>query len=125
MKGMAFAEWRGVMKKADREIYLALTDEINWGLCGFCRYAQTEGSVCCDGYFECVHPLEVIADQSHYEALGAFPGNDCWGFKPKLNVRDTADVVGIILAENFDPEKTQWVRYSPDKIVVEGSRKER
>ncbi len=95
------------MKKAEREIYITLAAEIDWPLCGFCRYNECEGSACYeDSYSECRHPLDAIAEQWEWDSLS--PNADCWGFSPYINVRDTADIVGLILSMNYDPEKVQW-----------------
>ena len=82
------------MKAEQRTIYLVLTEEINWMLCSFCKFAQA-GFEC--GMAECHHPLEVISGDMMVEE----PGADCWAFRPNLPVPDIADIVGIILAEGW------------------------
>ena len=91
------------MKKDKRLVYLELTKEIEWNLCPVCRYNIFRGSVCCDGYQECHHPLEVITDMM--DDSGLEPGGDCWGFRNKYPLSDIADLVGIILSHNLDSEK--------------------
>jgi hypothetical protein len=109
------------MKKAEREIYLALANEIDWGICGFCRYSEFSGSSCDEGAeLYCKHPIDKIGDNCD---MGC-PGEDCWGFNPKVNVRDTADIIGCILA-NFDSMKCQWWKEPDGQIKVQGLPKEK
>jgi hypothetical protein len=106
------------VKKVDREIYIILSAEIDWNLCGFCRYCRCDGSVCCEAsYCECEHPLEVITDDAESGCI--CPGDDCWGFKPYVNVRDMADIVGLVLANNWDTETVSWHK-DDGKILVAG-----
>ena len=105
------------MKKIDREIYITLAAEIDWNLCGFCRYARWEGSPCCeDVSMECEHPIEAIDDIARWMDS---PNQDCWGFKPRVNVRDLADIVGLILANDWDRERVSW-RKEEGQIKVSG-----
>jgi hypothetical protein len=111
------------MKKKDREIYITLAGEIDWDLCGFCRYSRCDGSACCESsYCECEHPLEVITDNAESGCI--CPGDDCWGFKPAVNVRDCADIVGLILANDWDPERVSW-RKEDGQIKVSGLAREK
>jgi hypothetical protein len=101
------------MKKIDREIYVTLAAEIDWNLCGFCRYNRCEGSACEDGWSECEHPLWEVSEYADSNVDS--PGCDCWGFRPWVNVRDCADIVGLILSLNYDPEKVVW--WKEDKQI--------
>lgn len=103
------------MKKAEREIYIILAGEIDWDLCGFCRYVRCEGSACYEGDVICEHPVENLVPDGEMPA----PGEDCWGFKPAVNVRDCADIVGLVLANDWDWEKVSW-RKEDNKILVAG-----
>jgi len=110
------------MKKAARRIYIELASEIDWNICGFCRYNRTEGSVCSEeALCECEHPLWEV---SEYADNVDGPGCDCWGFSPVVNVRDCADIVGLILSSGFDPEMTMYVK-KDKQIKVFGKVKER
>lgn len=93
------------MKKAGRAIYITLAAEIDWNLCGFCRYARWYGSPCEDGGMECENPIEALSEISDWMDS---PNQDCWGFKPMVNVRDCADIVGLVLANGWDWKKTMW-----------------
>lgn len=108
------------MKKAERQIYLTLADEIDWSICGFCRYSEFSGSSCDDGgEVYCKHPVDAIRDDME---IGE-PGRDCWGFKADVGVRNTADIVGCILVNHFDPMKTQWWKETDGQIKVAGLKK--
>ncbi len=107
------------MKKKDREIYRAIISEIDWTLCGFCRYSRSDGSVCSgESFTECESPIEAIGEAYNNGDIVS-PLDDCWGFNAYVNLRDTADIVGCILSQDFDPHKTQWFK-DGDKITVEG-----
>jgi len=82
------------MKAEQREVYLALTKEIDWVLCSFCKHVLPDEAC---GEAECGHPLDAISG----DLLVGGPGDDCWGFRPNLPVPDIADIVGIILAEGW------------------------
>ena len=105
------------MKSEERKIYVELASEIDWMLCGFCKHYHSLGSLCSDEGADCEHPLEVISDINHL--LDMSVGDDCWGFKPAATIRDTADIVGLILANNFDSGETQWWRENR-QIYVQG-----
>ncbi len=108
------------MKKQQREIYQVLADEIDWCLCSFCKYAKFDGSPCYDDAgLDCTHPLGEIWDD---QRLVGEPGLDCWGFRPNLPLSDIADIVGLILSQGFDPEKTMY-SFDKEGIEVEGIRK--
>ena len=67
------------MKKEHRAVYLELREL----LCSFCRYGLWEGD-CCDGYYECKHPLyeRSSAFEGMAAEMGSSSGEDCWGFRP-------------------------------------------
>jgi hypothetical protein len=81
------------MKKVEREVFKVLCGEIGTNLCSFCKFAQWYG---CDEGNDCNHPIEV-----KYEKLLPYgyldSGIDCWGFRNSLDVSDIADIVGIVL----------------------------
>ncbi len=85
----------GTTTREKRQTIIAVSREIEWGLCAFCRYF-TGG--CEDA--ECEHPLEIIMEQFEDAATGS----DCWGFRRKklLSIPDIADIVGMILASGID-----------------------
>jgi hypothetical protein len=103
------------LKKEQRVIYIELASEIDSNVCIFCRYEQAEGSPCDeDSYVTCEHPLEAVSDGE------CFPKkeDDCWGFSPCLNVRDAADIVGFILANNYERGKFQWWKEENGQIII-------
>ena len=91
------------MKKAERLPYLILTEVKfprggNATLCSFCKYARWEGDSCCEGYYECRHPVWRIQEICA-EKFEGDPGNgvDCWAFRPAYSQEDCVDMVGIWL----------------------------
>ena len=114
--------WVEDMKKQEREIYIILAAEIDWPLCGFCRYNKCEGSACEDGWSECVHPFGTISDQMDMDSLS--PKEDCWGFSPYVGVRDSADIVGIVLSNGWDSERVMWWK-EDGQIKVAGIAREK
>ena len=92
----------GTMKKAQRQVYLELVKEVDWDLCGFCRYQK--GTYCGDEDVVCTHPLDKQVNDDGC----VMPGEDCWKFRPGVPIEDIADFVGIILAESFDPSRTTY-----------------
>jgi len=108
------------MKKVDRKIYIVLAGEIDWDLCGFCRYLRCEGSACFDGESYCEHPVESVLNNGDMPGLG----EDCWGFRPDVNVRDCADIVGLVLANDWDWERVSW-RKEDGQIKVAGLAREK
>jgi len=96
------------MKREQRQIYLELGDIIGGGLDSFCKYAVhcSNGSICDEGETwldECKHPLKYKFgfDSGFFDDTCECPMTDCWGFKPKYTVSDIADIVGIILANDW------------------------
>ncbi len=80
------------MKGNKREVWLALTKEVEWSLCTFCKYDKGN---CINT--ECKHPLRYrLPEQELY------PGGDCWGFKPSYDVSLAADIVGAFLANGWE-----------------------
>jgi hypothetical protein len=91
------------MKKADREIYMVLANEIDSLICDFCSYDLVDccGESPCDcGESSCHHPLKDRLEMEH-SSYGIEPGEDCWGFRPCYSVELCADVVGIVLANHW------------------------
>jgi len=109
------------MKKSEREIFMVLAAEVDAGLGAFCKHADYAGSDCCETYFVCEHPLREKLPISE-DCECCFPNTDCWGFQPSVKVVDVADIVGIILSEQF----LDWSwRYDilAGRILVSGRRK--
>ncbi len=81
------------MTKEKRLPFLVLANEIDWVLCCFCKYHDSQ--YCGEG--NCTHPIDKIAEETIY------PEDDCWAFYPSkgVNVSLVADIVGIILREGF------------------------
>lgn len=79
------------MKAEARAGYEALA-EVSGYLCNFCRFATFYGS-CGEAEPECGHPLEVV------QAILAAgdPVERCWGFRPRYNIDEAADITGIML----------------------------
>lgn len=102
------------MKAKEREIYVALSDEIDYGLCAFCRYAKVE--VC--GCPECTHPLE---DRLNFWEESVYPGDDCWLFRPLkgYTITDFAEITGIILSEGW--QESGWNKREDGMIEVYGT----
>lgn len=88
------------MKRAQRAVYLELTKEIDWQLCSFCIFAESNG---CGAGLECTHPLLERLPVADCEL---YPGEDCWGFRPSLSVSLVADIIGIILEQGW--EEASW-----------------
>ena len=106
------------MKKKRREVFMELASEIDWNLCGFCRYSRSDGYVCDeDSFSECEHPIEAIGELSQDICN---PYDDCWGFSPFVSLSMVADIVGVMLSENFDPQKTQWSKDEKGVVHIEG-----
>ena len=101
------------MKKDKRTVYLELTSEIGWNLCPFCLHNKSEGSLC-DSWQECHHPLDRVAELNE---MGLESGEDCWGFRSEYPLSDIADMVGIVLSQRFDPEKTFFYADSTGKYI--------
>lgn len=100
------------MKKQAREIYLTLSAVIDWPICPFCRYCESDGSSPCsdEGYNTCVCPIEAISRKYEDDYEMPIINDDCWGFSPCIRVADLADLVGIVLAKGWDSGKVQWFK---------------
>lgn len=98
------------MKGAEREIYRVLTNEVDWQLCAFCKFAESDG---CDAGPECKHPLWKISERE-WELE---PGEDCWGFRPQHSVSFITDIVGIVLERGWQ-SATWWEREDGDYSVA-------
>ena len=92
------------MKKVDRWPYLALTyveysNGGNSNLCSFCRFAKWEGD-CGEAYCACSHPLYNQGLWRVADVLleGDGRGDDCWGFRPKIDVPGADGMVANWLA---------------------------
>lgn len=93
------------MKKAQREIYIILADEVCFCLCSFCKFAKAIGC----GETECGHPLNNrVGFDDRGWGYGIEPGDDCWGFRPSHDVSTVADIVGIILVNGW--QIAGWVK---------------
>lgn len=106
------------MRKDKRTIYVELSNEADAQLCTFCKYSKRDGfckKVDCD----CQHPLDVVKEFTYMTIL--FPGDDCWGFRPLISVSDIADIVGIVLAEQF--REWYWQLMDDNQIEVVGSKR--
>ena len=85
------------MKKAEREVYYVLANEVGYMLCAFCKCAKSCG---CECEPECHHSL---LKQPYFEDIvnNAMTLGDCWGFRPKYPVFFAADIIGLILANGW------------------------
>ncbi len=93
------------MKKAQREIYQGLANEVDFALCSFCKYAECYGSACCgDVEVECHHTLRQV-NEDEYERASQL--GDCWGFRPSHPVSFIADIIGIMLTKGWT-SATWW-----------------
>jgi hypothetical protein len=70
-------------------------------MCSFCKFGSYEGNACDGtGEYMCDHPLESVSDE--YGACEkAWEMEDCWGFRPRYSVTLCADIVGVILENEF------------------------
>ncbi len=95
------------MKREARAVYVALANEVDAQLCCFCK---SHDAIMC-GDVGCSHPLPVSDDE-------VYPGDDCWGFRPKVKVPDLADIVGIVLSNGWQ----SWRYELGDPIKVSGTK---
>ncbi len=112
------------MKKKQREVFLALAREIDWNLCGFCRYHHTDGSSPCEQGDEseswCESPIDAISGDGYDIPPEREYAADCWGFSAFINLDDVADIVGMALAKRWDTSKMSYVKYDDGRIKVRG-----
>ena len=101
-------------RKAQREVFVAVAGEISGTLCSFCQFSHFDGSPCSgDAYAECQHPLS----EQIFPYEGPEPGQDCWGFRPALDIEDAADIAGMIIAHGWN--NWSWV-HGKERIKVWG-----
>lgn len=103
------------MKWAKREGYLNLSNAINTGLCSFCKFSEWDGSLCSeDSYSQCLHPLGVRYewDEDGEISMGA----DCWGFRPVIPFEDVANIIEVILINEW--EEWMWEKLKGNRIRV-------
>ncbi len=97
------------MKRERREIYQILSNEIDWTICSFCKYAFSSGG-CCDCEIECHHPLNN--DNCSWEiekcVNNAMEMGDCWLFKPAHSIDFITDIVSIVLSKGWDGGASWW-----------------
>ena len=106
------------MKGEIRNVYRVLTDEVGYLICAFCKYGSFTGSPCSEGEYECENPLQVIKEIVSENVICGGPGSDCWGFRTSYDVTLAADIVGVILANEFC--STSWHKRSDGIIEVVG-----
>lgn len=92
------------MRKAQREIYQVLANERDLAICCFCQFSRCESGISpCDcGEPYCTHPLLDKSFSFEQQEENAANLGDCWGFRPTHDVSFCADVIGIIMAKNWD-----------------------
>jgi len=100
------------MNKAQREIYRVLTNEVDWSLCAFCKYAEFQG---CECGVACDHPL---GDRLPACDFALDSGEDCWGFRPAYSVTFMADIVGIMLEKGW--QSAMWWENKEGKLLIAG-----
>lgn len=105
------------MKKDERLVYIALSEEINGTLCSFCKYGKWYSNGCCEGHNECQHPIDELSYELKNEDM-LYPGSDCYGFRTNISVNLAADLVGAIISQGFDA----WFyrRFSPTSVTIYG-----
>lgn len=104
------------MKKAEREVYINLTQELDSPLCTFCKYYEGGYSPCDNG--SCEHPLAYYVSFPHFEE-SVEPGDDCWAFRPDRKIDYIAEIVSVVLSQDF----VEWMSEEKDgKIIVKGSK---
>lgn len=64
-------------------------------LCHFCKYAKWIGD-CNESDLECQHPLGQ-GYGAKWDSFAVWAGDDCWGFRPAVDIDEAADMVGIWL----------------------------
>ena len=90
------------MKKAQREIYQILANEVDYSICTFCKYEESYGSCCdYDVDLECHHPLFEKSWAFEEQVENAANLGDCWGFRPRHPVSFVADVIGTVLEKGW------------------------
>lgn len=96
------------MKRAQREIYQILANEIAFPLCNFCKFDKSTGSICDGGGdMECSHPLGDRSWAFNKQIESAEELGDCWGFRPAYPIPFIADIVGAVLANGWQ-EASWW-----------------
>lgn len=88
------------MKGTQREPFLYMVKLVGFGLCNFCKYADWQGSSCCDSELYCEHPLHVLSEDENI-VINAWDGSDCWGFRNTKTLQEIGVDVGIRLEGNF------------------------
>lgn len=101
------------MKKEQRQIYIEVTGLVDWSICAFCKYHVSNGSPCYDPESDCESKIDYVLENIFPNMGGK--GCDCWAFKPNLPLPDIIDIVGIILAKNFDTDKVFYMVGFEDK----------
>jgi hypothetical protein len=103
------------MKAEQRIVYVALSDQVNYQVCAFCKFSAM---VVC-GESECTHGL---ADRYGFPGADDYlePGDDCWGFRPTHKPEVAADIVGIILVNGW--EVAGWDTQEDGKVAVSGTK---
>jgi hypothetical protein len=100
------------MKKGKREPYRELAKLVGLGLCNFCKFADWDGSSCCDPELECTHPLDVVNGGDAWEAPhDVWQGSDCWGFRPNVDLQTAGVIVGIMLEGNMPHKSKRYGEY--------------
>jgi len=100
------------MKRDARRVYLELAKEIHAPMCLICKHPYWESEGCCEGYPCCEHPLRAI--QEREEDYPLEDGQDCWGFYPRYAVSTCADIVGVVLSQNY----LDWAMRSYSRTTV-------
>lgn len=92
------------MKFEAREAYwlLAILEEdikVNFttSLCQWCKYGEFTGGCSDSAELFCLHPLEVVRDDS----MNVWGGSDCWGFRPLYPQDACVDAVGLMLQGKY------------------------
>ena len=87
------------MNRDQRTVYLELlTDIAPFGLCALCKHGESQG---CMSGTKCVHPLSGKSWSFEKMVEGASELGDCWAFRPQYSLSTIADVVGMILSEDW------------------------
>ena len=90
------------MNAKQREPYRYLAKLVDRGLCNTCKFAEWDGSSCCELDLMCQHPLPVInGEDDGWQPYNVWLGGDCWGFRPSRSLAEWGAEVGIMLEGNM------------------------
>lgn len=105
------------MKRDKREIYQVLANELDWIICSFCKFSKSEFNC---GELDCHHPLSEKSFGFDDAFDSAQNLGDCWGFRPSMSIALVADIVGIVLANEW--QVAGWSTNKDGVLEIVGSK---